>query len=96
MERKFYSAFPDHLDVQPIPSTLSSLEFDSPLEECFAISPSQVVYLLASKDFLRKMVPRFVTLCAEILENFGIRWLFETLKNQNLRLMKCLKRDCDE
>jgi hypothetical protein len=26
------------LDVQPIPSTLSSLEFDSPLEECFSIS----------------------------------------------------------
>jgi hypothetical protein len=32
IENKFYSAFPDHLDVQPIPSTLSSLEFDSPLE----------------------------------------------------------------
>jgi hypothetical protein len=61
MEKKFYSAFPDHLDVQPIPSTLSSLEFDSPLAECFA---SQVVYLLASKDLLRKMIPRFVTLCA--------------------------------
>jgi hypothetical protein len=37
MEKKFYSAFPDHLDVQPIPFTLSSLEFDSPYEECFAI-----------------------------------------------------------
>jgi hypothetical protein len=43
MEKKFYSAFPDHLDVQPIPSTLSSLEFDSPLEECFAISGSLLV-----------------------------------------------------
>jgi hypothetical protein len=38
MEKKFYSAFPDHLDVQPILSTLYSLEFDSPLEECVAIS----------------------------------------------------------
>jgi hypothetical protein len=40
MGKKFYSAFPDHLDVQPIPSTLSSLEFDNALEECFAISGS--------------------------------------------------------
>jgi len=40
MEKKFYNAFPDHLDVQAIPSTLSSLEFDSPLAECFAISSS--------------------------------------------------------
>jgi hypothetical protein len=40
MEKKLYSSFPDHLDVQPIPSTLSSLEFDSPLEEYFAISSS--------------------------------------------------------
>jgi hypothetical protein len=43
MEKKFYSAFPDHLDVQPIPSTISSLEFDSPLEEYFAISGSLLV-----------------------------------------------------
>jgi hypothetical protein len=49
------------LDVQPIPSTISSFEFDSPLEEC---SPSQVAYLLALNDLLRKMVPRFVALCA--------------------------------
>jgi hypothetical protein len=40
MEKKFYYAFPDHLDVQPIPSALSALEFDSPLEECFDISGS--------------------------------------------------------
>jgi hypothetical protein len=25
------------VDVQPIPSTLSSLEFDTPLAECFAL-----------------------------------------------------------
>jgi len=37
---KFYSAFLDHLDVQLMPSTLSSLEFDSPLEECVAVSGS--------------------------------------------------------
>jgi len=61
MEKKFYGAFPDHLNVQPIPSTISSFEFDSPLEEC---SPSQVAYLLALNDLLRKMVPRFVALCA--------------------------------
>jgi hypothetical protein len=35
MEKKCYSAFPDHLDVQPIPSIHYSLKFDSPLEECF-------------------------------------------------------------
>jgi hypothetical protein len=63
MEKKFYSAFPNHLDVQPIPSIISSLEFDSPLEECVPISSSLLI-LLASKDLLRKMVPRFVTLCA--------------------------------
>jgi len=56
----FYSTFPDHLDVQPILFTIFSLEFDSPLEECFAILGS----LLALNDLLRKMVPRFVTLCA--------------------------------
>jgi hypothetical protein len=38
MEKKFYSSFPDHLDVQLIPSTLSSLELNTPLEECFATS----------------------------------------------------------
>jgi hypothetical protein len=32
MKKKVYGAFPDHLDVQPIPSTLSSLKFDTPLE----------------------------------------------------------------
>lgn len=37
MEKKIYSAFPDPLDVQPIPSTLSSLKFYIPLEECVAI-----------------------------------------------------------
>jgi hypothetical protein len=40
MEKKVYSAFPDHLDVQPIPSTLSSIKFDTSLEECVAISNS--------------------------------------------------------
>jgi hypothetical protein len=48
MENKFYSAFFDHLDVQPIPSTLSSLEFDSLLEECFAISGSLLAYFEGS------------------------------------------------
>jgi len=37
MEKKFYNVFPDHLDVQTISSTFSSLEFDSPLKECVAI-----------------------------------------------------------
>jgi hypothetical protein len=37
MEKKVYGAFPDHLDVQSITSTLSSLKFDTPLEECFTI-----------------------------------------------------------
>jgi hypothetical protein len=32
-EKKIYSAFPDHVDVQPIPSTLSSLKLDIPWEE---------------------------------------------------------------
>jgi hypothetical protein len=40
MEKKFFSAFPEHLDVQPIPSIISSLEFDNPQENCFAISGS--------------------------------------------------------
>jgi hypothetical protein len=40
MEKKSYCTFPDHWDVQLIPSTLSFLEFDSPLAECFAISGS--------------------------------------------------------
>jgi hypothetical protein len=37
MEKKSYRTFPDLWNVQPIPFTLSSLEFDSPLEECFFI-----------------------------------------------------------
>jgi hypothetical protein len=41
-ERKIYSAFPNPLDVQPIPSTLSSLKFDTPLEECVALLGSQL------------------------------------------------------
>jgi hypothetical protein len=40
-EKKIY-AFPDHVDVQPIPSTLSSLEFDIPLKECVAILGGQL------------------------------------------------------
>jgi hypothetical protein len=39
---KIYSAFPNPLDVQPIPSTLSSLKFDTPLEECVALLGSQL------------------------------------------------------
>jgi hypothetical protein len=39
-KKKIYSSFPDHMDVQPIPSTLTSLEFDIPLLEGFAISCS--------------------------------------------------------
>jgi hypothetical protein len=50
MEKKFYSAFPNQLDFQPIPSTLSSLEFDSPLEECFAISGSLLACLKGSSS----------------------------------------------
>jgi hypothetical protein len=37
MEKISYHTFPDHWDVQLIPSTLCSLEFDSPLAECFTI-----------------------------------------------------------
>jgi hypothetical protein len=36
MEKKSYCPFPDHWDVQLIPSTLSSLESDGPLAKCFA------------------------------------------------------------
>jgi hypothetical protein len=44
MEKKIYSAFPDHVDVQPIPSTLSSLKFDIPLVEWVAFLGSQLAY----------------------------------------------------
>jgi len=40
MEKKSYRTFPDHWDVQLIPSTVSSLGSDGPLAECFAISGS--------------------------------------------------------
>jgi hypothetical protein len=40
-EKKIY-AFPDHMDVQPIPSTLSSLESDTPLKECVAFLDGQL------------------------------------------------------
>jgi hypothetical protein len=42
MEKKIYNAFPDHVDVQPIPSTLSSLTFDIPLVEWVAFLCSQL------------------------------------------------------
>ena len=42
IKKKKYSTFPDHLGVQLIPSTLSSLKFDTPLKECSAISSSLV------------------------------------------------------
>jgi hypothetical protein len=41
-EKKIYNAFPDHVDVQPIPSTLSSLTFDTLLEECVAFLGGQL------------------------------------------------------
>jgi len=41
-KNKNYHIFPDHLDVQPIPSTLSSLILCSTLEGCFAILGSQL------------------------------------------------------
>jgi hypothetical protein len=40
-EKKIYSAVPDHMDVQPIPSILSSLKFDIPLVEWVAFLDSQ-------------------------------------------------------
>jgi hypothetical protein len=36
IEKKNYRTFPDYWDVQLIPSTISSSEFDSTLAECFA------------------------------------------------------------
>jgi hypothetical protein len=47
-EKKFYNAFPNHVDVQPIPSTLSSLKFDTPLEECVAFLGGQLAYFEGS------------------------------------------------
>jgi hypothetical protein len=41
-EKKIYSAFPDHVDVQPILSTLSSLKFDTPLGDCVAFLGGQL------------------------------------------------------
>jgi hypothetical protein len=41
-EKKIYSAFLVHIDVQSISSTLSSLTFDTPLEECVAFLGSQL------------------------------------------------------
>jgi hypothetical protein len=41
-EKKIYSAFPDHVDAQPIPSTLSSLKFYIPMVEWVAFLDSQL------------------------------------------------------
>jgi hypothetical protein len=41
-EKKIYSAFPDHVDVQPILSTISSLKFNIPPVECVAFLGSQL------------------------------------------------------
>jgi hypothetical protein len=48
IKKKEYSTFPDHLDAQPIPSTLSSLKFDVPLERCSTILSSQPCCLKGS------------------------------------------------
>jgi hypothetical protein len=37
IKNKNYHTFPDHVVIQPIPSTISSLKFDSTLGGCFAI-----------------------------------------------------------
>jgi hypothetical protein len=42
MENKIYSAFPDHVDVQQIPSTISSLKFDILLVEWVAFLGRQL------------------------------------------------------
>jgi hypothetical protein len=42
IKKKKYCTFLDHLGVQPIPSTISSLKFDIPLEGCSATSSSLV------------------------------------------------------
>jgi hypothetical protein len=47
-EKKIYNTFLDHVDVQPIPSTLSSLKFDTPLEECVAFFGGQLAYFEGS------------------------------------------------
>jgi hypothetical protein len=41
-KEKELRTFPDHLDAQPIPATISSLNFDSTLEGCFAILGNQL------------------------------------------------------
>jgi hypothetical protein len=48
MEKKSYRNFPDQWDVQLIPSTLSSLESDGPLAECFALPGSLLAYFEGS------------------------------------------------
>jgi hypothetical protein len=42
---KHYHTFPDHLDVQPIPFTISSFKFDSTLGVSFTILGSQLACL---------------------------------------------------
>jgi hypothetical protein len=41
---KKYRTFLVHMDVQPIPSILSSLEYDTPLEGCSVILCIQFAY----------------------------------------------------
>jgi len=41
-EKKIYNTFPNHMDVQPISSTISSLKFDIPLVEWVAFLGSQL------------------------------------------------------
>jgi hypothetical protein len=42
IKKKKYCTFPDHLGVQPIPSTISSLTLDSHLEGCSTILGTQL------------------------------------------------------
>ena len=48
MEKKSYTVFPDHLDVQPIPSIISFLKLHSTLAGCFAIFGSRLACLEGS------------------------------------------------
>jgi len=47
-ENKICSAFPDHVDIQPIPSTISSLKFDIPLIEWVTFLGSQLAFFEGS------------------------------------------------
>jgi hypothetical protein len=61
IKKKKYRTFPAHMGVQPIPSIISSLKFDTPLEGCSAILCNKFV---SSKNFLGMSIPIFAPIYA--------------------------------